>query len=210
MKNITILNLIRESFKKSLDIYQKNWKAILPVAIIYAVITYLPDLSKKASGKESPILLLVALIMFFVGFLISMGIIFIGKKLFDGKKFDFMEMFEHRDRYWSYIWLNIKIGFFVMFGLILFIVPGIIMAIKYSLSSYIFLLKGKNVKESMDLSVKYTEGIKMKLFGFYVALIFISAFLGAIPLFGQLVVAPIAALMHLYLFLEIDKKITKK
>jgi uncharacterized membrane protein len=210
MKNITIVNLIKDSFKKSSEIYQKSWKMILPVAIVYSVITYLPEFVKKTAGDNSPLLSIAGLIMFFVGFLISMGIVFIGKKLFDGKKFDFMEMFEHRDRYWSYIWLNIKVGFYILIGLILFIVPGVIMAIKYSFASYIFLLKGKDVKQSMDISAKYTSGIKMKLFGFYVAAILTSAILGVIPFFGQLVVLPIAALMHMYLFLKIDKEMGKK
>jgi len=52
MKNITIINLIKESFQKSSEIYQKNWKMILPVAVIYFAIVYLPDLSKKPDNHS--------------------------------------------------------------------------------------------------------------------------------------------------------------
>lgn len=220
MKNITIINLIKDSFKKSLDIYQKNWKAIVPVAILFFAVQY-PSLTIseqfKVTSTETDlekaimsvsISSVAHIITMFIVILMDIGIVFIGKKIYDEKKFDFTEMFKHRDRYWNYFWLNIKTGFFIMIGLIFFIIPGVIMAIKYSLAPYIFLLNGKGVKESMDLSVKYTEGIKMKLFGFYIVLIFMYAFLGTIPLFGPLVIAPIAFLMHMYVFLEIDKEMT--
>lgn len=205
MKNIKLVDLIRDSFKKALDIYQKNWKVIVQVAIVYFALGYLPNLLKNQLGENSPTYILSLFVMMFVGILMNIGLFHIGQKLYNDKPVDVMELFGHKDRLWSYLWLMIKSGVYIMLGLILFIVPGIILAIKYSLSSYLFILKGRTVNEAMSESSKLVGDNKMKLFLYYAAMIFMSAFFGSIPLFGQLIAIPIIALMYMYLFSLLDK-----
>lgn len=209
MKNLKTLDLIRDSFSKALDIYQKNWKLVVPVAIVYFVITDLPSLIKSQFGQNNPFYFLVGLIVVFLSIFMNIGLIHIGKKLYDGKKADVMELFEYKQRFWSYLWLTIKAGVYILLGFIALIVPGIILAIKYSFSAYLFVLKGMSVNESMDTSAKMVEGHKMKLFLYYIVMIFISALLGNIPIFGQLIAMPIILLMYMYVFLLFDKNYKK-
>jgi hypothetical protein len=61
---------------------------------------------------------------------------------------------------WSYLWLQIIISFKVFLWMLLFIVPGIIMAVRYSLASVAFFDEKKQLRGTAAIreSLRLTKG----------------------------------------------------
>lgn len=62
------------------------------------------------------------------------------------------------DRFFSYIWLQILIGVKILLWSLLFIIPGIIMAVRYSLASVAFFDKGLKGNDAIKESLSLTKG----------------------------------------------------
>lgn len=58
----------------------------------------------------------------------------------------------------SYWWIYFLVGLAVLGGFILLIVPGIIFAIRYSLSGYALVVEGKKGREALQVSRSYVKG----------------------------------------------------
>ncbi|HJN84886.1 MAG TPA: hypothetical protein QF873_01030 [Patescibacteria group bacterium] len=65
---------------------------------------------------------------------------------------------------WPYIAVSIIVGIMVMLGLIVFIIPGIMLALMYFGTTYATIIDKKGVSEAMQFSVKITKGRKWQLF----------------------------------------------
>ena len=69
------------------------------------------------------------------------------------------------DDFWSAFKVNFLVGLFTFLWSLLFVIPGIVKAISYSMSTYILAEnKGKPALECINESKKMTEGHKMDLF----------------------------------------------
>lgn len=75
-------------------------------------------------------------------------------------------------------------GILILLGLALLIVPGLILAVRYSLLDEAVILENKGPLESKSRSVELTAGRRWKIFGaaalFYIVYMFISVVMGAI------------------------------
>jgi uncharacterized membrane protein len=73
---------------------------------------------------------------------------------------------------------RIVAGLFIALGLLAFIVPGVILALRYALLDSVVIIEGQGSSAARRRSTELTEGIRRELFGlvglFYVALIFAS------------------------------------
>lgn len=97
------------------------------------------------------------------------------------------------DRRWIYFaFVSVIKGVFVMLGLLLFIIPGIYLAIRWMFAEYYVIDKGMRPIEAMKASSELTAGYRWKLFGYMLLAIFI-AFLGLLC-FGIGLFAAIAIL----------------
>jgi len=90
------------------------------------------------------------------------------------------DAFSGFDDFWSAFKVNFLVGLFTFLWSLLFVIPGIIKSISYSMSMYILAEnKGKSALECIEESKRMTEGHKMDLF--ILGLSFIGwALLGAI------------------------------
>jgi len=75
---------------------------------------------------------------------------------------------------------NFLVGLNVFIGLILFIIPGIVYALKYYYVSYLIVDKDMKPREAMKYSSKLTKGVRFKLLG-------MSFVFGLISLLGVIV-----------------------
>lgn len=118
--------------------------------------------------------------------IIMAGVFVIGKKLLKDKEvqidpiFTYFKDLEHGLKIFL---VNILVGVIVALGLILFIIPGIIFALKYAQAVYIMSEnKDMDVMEALRQSGRMMDGYKMNLFLF--GLSFILHFLLGIITFG--------------------------
>jgi hypothetical protein len=73
---------------------------------------------------------------------------------------------------------RIVAGLFIALGLVAFIVPGVILALRYALLDSVVIIEGQGSSAARRRSTELTEGIRQQLFGlvllFYIAFIFAS------------------------------------
>ncbi len=85
--------------------------------------------------------------------------------LFKGKTPEAKDAFCGFDDFWSAFKVNFLVGLFTFLWSLLFVIPGIIKALSYSMSLYILAEnKGKPALECIHESKAMTEGHKMDLF----------------------------------------------
>jgi uncharacterized membrane protein len=124
-------------------------------------------------------------------------------KISRGKTVDYDEIFRHYHLIVPLMIIGILRTVAIVFGLILFIVPGIVFAVALSLSEYIAIDKKLGPIESLRKSYYATSGHRFKLFFF----LLISALFNLLGLFalgiGLLITIPIT----FFATLEVYKKL---
>ncbi len=92
------------------------------------------------------------------------------------------------------------VSLIIVGGLILFVIPGIIWAIKYMFTPLLILDKRVGIKESLKVSGKMTDGYKWSLFAYSLLVGIIGfALLGSI--FGSLIIMPIYLTSYVFVYL---------
>jgi uncharacterized membrane protein len=97
--------------------------------------------------------------------------------LHDDKEIKAEELFLQYPLFLKYLLARILYQLFILLGLILFIVPGIIWGIKYSFFGHLIIDKKLNTLDALKKSSEITKGIKLELLLFFFIL-------GAINLVG--------------------------
>jgi uncharacterized membrane protein len=109
-----------------------------------------------------------------ISFIMQIGVLKISLKFYDGEKPDFSELFKHYRLFWRFLGASLLVGLIVLAGFILFIVPGIIWAIRYSFVNYLIVDKNFGIMESLHKSREMTDGKKGDLFVFFIVLLLIN------------------------------------
>jgi len=82
-----------------------------------------------------------------------------------GKTLTFKQAFKGTiDRFWSYLWLQIILTVKILLWSLLLIVPGIIMAVRYSLAGVVFFSQGKTGNQAIAHSASLTKGAWLTTF----------------------------------------------
>lgn len=170
---------------KAKSIYHKNmwniWKPILVVACITFIIELIITIIFKESAIGSSISSLVSIALLPMQIGITRYILDIVRE----KEANMDYLKEYYDKILVIIVISLLVGIFTALGLILFIVPGIIIALGYSMVNYIF-AENKEITASgvLKRSKNMMNGYKMDYFLF--CLSFIGWFLLGAITFGIL------------------------
>ena len=132
---------LKENAKKSLKGKYKN--AII-VLLIAGVITFLVSFVSGIIGgaldfNENNTKTLNSIISFFVIGLFYFGYLSFFLKISRNKEVEVNELWSKTNMYLSYLGLSILVGIIVSIGFVLFIIPGIILALMYSQVFFIML-----------------------------------------------------------------------
>ena len=106
----------------------------------------------------------------------------------------------HPKPFWQYLIATILVGFLVIAGLILLIVPGLILVTLFAFVKFLIIDRNLGPIEAMKESVRITRGHRLDLFLLILSLVAINI-LGAIALLvGLLLTVPVSvlALVHAY------------
>lgn len=116
-------------------------------------------------------------------------------------------LFSYYGLFFRYLGASILFGLMVAGGLILFIVPGIYLGLKYQFFSYLIVDKELGVLDSLKESSQITQGVKWQLFGFSLALIGINI-LGALAFgIGLLVTIPLTVVAHVFVYRKLSTRL---
>lgn len=145
------------------------WKALLVPAAVGFVLGILGAIL----GEDSTIYSFISFIFEVALIPISAGIILYILNFERGKSFDIKDLFTYYDkRMLGLILLEVVIGLFTILWTILFIIPGIIAAISYSMSLYIWVDETKT--DTLDVikeSKRMMKGYKWDFFVFQLSFI---------------------------------------
>lgn len=115
-----------------------------------------------------------------VGLILSMGFIKISLKYAGGARGEWEDLYTHTRFFWNFLLASILYGFIVLCGLILFIVPGILWAIRFRFFGYFIVDKDFGALDALRKSSHITQGVRGDLFLFFGILVFINV-LGMMP-----------------------------
>jgi uncharacterized membrane protein len=192
-----------ETFKK------RPWFFVgiqLVIIVVGGVASQMSDQFDK--GYEGSMMLLLALVGFFVGsvihILIKMGTISFALKANESAEAARFEDLWAPAMFWKYLLASIVVGLIVVAGLILFIVPGIVWALRYMFVPYLVVDRGLGVRDALTESSRITYGHTWELLLLILAIIGINI-LGLLALVVGLLVSlsvTMFALAHAYRTLE--------
>ena len=141
--------------------YRKNAAALVLGGLLWFAWDYVCLYLAFISGTRIPMVDLLVSLPFII---ISVGLCFFCLKLSRGWEVPFSTVFEVFQRWWPALVTGILYGSIVAAGLILLVVPGIILALKYLLALYALMDRRLSAYEALKLSGRITTGHKGQLF----------------------------------------------
>ena len=116
-------------------------------------------------------------------------------------------LFSQYRLFFRYVGAAILFGLMVFFGVLLFIVPGIYLALKYQFFSELIVDKQLGIMESLRKSGEITEGIKWQLLGFSLVLAGVNV-LGALCFgLGLLVTIPVTTVAYFIVYRKLSLRL---
>ena len=121
-------------------------------------------------------------------------------RISDGEKPKFSDIFNEYRLFWKFLGVSILMPIVVLAGLILLIVPGIIWAVRFSLSPLILVDTHMGPIASMKESFAITRGNFWNLLGFWIIIGLINLLGLLIIGVGLLITIPVStfAMIHIY------------
>lgn len=191
----------KEAIKFGFEVARKNITFFLTVFVIWAIVTIISSVIQGFlnSNKQFLLSFIFTLFMWVVNAIISMGIISIALKFTDNKKPELREIY-YTKKVFNYILASIIRNIIIIFGFVLFIIPGIIFSIKLQYCEYLIVDKKLDAVDSLKESWEMTKGVKWNLFllGLILGLINILGFLAL--LVGLLVTVPLSMVANAYVY----------
>ena len=169
-------------FEESLEFFTHNFKKlisllsvpILAYLVIFAIIFLFSLLSSKNNFKTSSFLFIFLVISIILGFILAI-IAKIGLYLYVkdvSKNISLLEVLKKaKSKFLGFIWVGFLINLFVIFWSFLFIIPGIIFSLYYSLSYWVYIYEHKTginaLRGSKDLIKSYWWAVLKRYFFLY-------------------------------------------
>jgi hypothetical protein len=159
----------KEAIKTGWELTKKNLGFAFVVYAVYMGITF--ALSYLEAGvRESLgsglVYFNIWVLTILITVLLTLGLYKIYLELYDGKKAVLVALFTGFEQYFYFLICDILLILIVAGGLILFIIPGIIWAIKYQFALYLVVDRKMKPIEAIKMSGKITMGHKVNLFLF--------------------------------------------
>lgn len=182
-----------------------NFWYLVGLAVLMVLVSWLPSFVVERGGDSlgfvGPIIILAAWVLQ-LG--MSIGLIAVVLKIIDGAVPPMSELFNHFNLFFRYFGASLLYSLIVFLGLILFIVPGIIWSLKYSLFAYYIVDRNVGVMESLHLSGVATRDAKGTLFLLFLASALVNL-VGVLALgIGLLVTMPMTMLAYAWVYRKLS------
>ena len=155
--------------------------------VVYAIV------SRVLAGSAIGALAMVALAV--AEFVVGVGLTLITLRIAQGKHVEYKNIIPPLQMLWHYALANILAGIIIVVGFILFIVPGIYFALRFSMVRFA-VIEGAGITGSLRKSSDLTDGIKWKLLAFLLVICLVNI-LGMLLFFvGLLVTIPVTMIAY--------------
>ncbi|GEM_PF-423562 len=165
-----------------------------------SLIQNLPGIIAGFAKKFPIISLTLFLAGWLLGFVVQMGLIKVSLKFCDGTKGKLDDLLSSFNLLLNFIAGTFLYGLIIMGGSLLLVIPGVIWAVKFSLTPYFIVDRNLGPIEALKASSKATEGAKwdLFLFGLLLGLINLAGALALVV--GLFVTMPVTMLAYAHAY----------
>lgn len=194
-----------------------GWKTVkgnigffIALLIIAFLIENIPTFVGEFVAEDFPVISFILVLAGFVlSIVVQLGFIRISLKFCDGTKGKFDDLLASFNLFFKFIAASFLYGLIVFAGILLFIVPGIIWGVKYSLFSYFIVDEGLGPIAAIKASGAATDNAKLDLFLFGLLLGLINLAGALALLVGLFVTVPISMVAYAYAYRTLTGKTQK-
>lgn len=199
---------IKESISEGWKIMRANMGILLAiqgVIFLWYIVANLPAFFETPTTSLT-FKILDRVLPAFVGWMISLGYVNIALKLSRYESVSIKDLFAPAPLLWRYFLSNMGYTFAVLIGLICFIVPGLIILIRFSLSTYVLVDKNRGPLTILENSWDIIKGCTWKFFFFAIVLTLMNM-AGFLCLFiGLLFTAPASVIAMAIVYRKLDSQ----
>jgi uncharacterized membrane protein len=197
-----------EALQFGWDVVKNNIGFFIRLMIVVFVILVLPYANIFIKERiVSLFFSIVQIVLEIILIILQMGLIKIALKFCDNEKSTFADLFSSYPLFFNYLIGSILYVVIIGVGLILFIIPGIILAIQFQFFSFFIVDRGLSPIEALKKSSEITKGIKWDLFLFDLLIVIIN-FLGSCFLgIGLLITFPITLVSIAFVYRKLQSQI---
>ena len=184
------------------------WNLIAVTVIVMVVNGVFNSLEKHTAGVLPLVSMIIWICSWLVSLLMALGVIKIALKVYAGERFEISDIFTNTKKFLDYLLASILYFVAVVFGLVLLIVPGIIIAIRMGFYSYLIVDKEMGPVDALKESMNLTKGSSWNIFFFWFLLLGI-VLLGFLALIVGIVVAiPVTWIAYVFVYKFLEEKQT--
>lgn len=196
---------ITAPFSHAWERFKENIWFLVGVQLIIILVSIIETMINDIS-KEEVSWLWVVLAFFFLGVktYLSMGYLRLCLKCNDNKSLDFDDIFSDFKLFLKYFLAEIIFGVAVIFGTMIFILPGIYFGVRLMFFGYLVVDKELSATEAISESYAMTNGYFWPLFGFLVMVVLINIIGLLFFVVGVLVTLPITSVATAYIYRELS------
>ena len=205
MKSFSATGIVSESWST----FKKSWMDVYKFAVVAALITWLPKWLGKMfdDGLLSTLLGLVAAVL---GIAVQFGgIKYLLSLVRGGKVLSWDQVVKSLQPYSNLFYFfvgNLIYGIMVFIGLLLLVIPGLYLAIKYMFVPFLIADRKLDIGKAFAESDKMTKGNMGELFVLEVLVVILNA-VGALLLgFGLLITIPVSYLAMVKAYTKLSTK----
>lgn len=193
---------VGEAIRHGWETAKANFNSLAVLAIAAGLATGIPSGIAEALKQSNPgLAFLIRLMGFVVSMLVGIGALRISLRLHDGQSVSVEDLFTADwPLLWRYTVATFLYGLVVGIGLILFVIPGIIFAVRYVLYGYFVVERNARPTEAFAQSAAATEGARWEIFLLMLTLLILNALGAALLLIGLLVTVPLTYLSGAWVY----------
>ncbi len=195
--------------KDALSFGWRTFKAhpwpFIKVSLAYVVIQLILGFAEQVLPE-----LLSPVVGIVVGTFVGIGIITFYLKAHDDPAHASWKLLWNPEPFWRYLVTSIVAGVLIMIGFVLFVVPGVILALAWSFALYLTIERKIWTMDALMESARITRGSRVKLFLFGLALAAVNLVGTLLLLVGLFVSVPVTLLASVHVYRALQAKPAEK
>jgi uncharacterized membrane protein len=201
---------IREAIEFGWAIVKEQFWLLIGIIVVSGLFSALPDIVERGLDMHGVSLAFVEAGSLVMGFILDAGMVWVMLRLHDGKSVKLTDVFSQYPVAFRFFVAEVLYVLMILCGLILFVVPGIYLAVRYQFYKYFLVDKSMDIVASFKRSATITEGHRWQLFVFGFALLGLNILGILCLLVGILVTIPISMLALVFVYRKLSGAIEEK
>ena len=144
---------------------RRNFGFFITMLIVTSIVDGIPGQIQWATRERAPLVAALAgLLGVAIGIVTSIGWTKVLLRIVDGERPSHTDLYAHHALLFRYLGAALLYALSIVAGMILFIIPGILAAVRFSMSSFLVVDRGMGPLEAMRKSAEITRGERWHLF----------------------------------------------